>query len=187
MAAPIPSVEPSEFQAGNSYAWTKTLDDYPADDGWTLSYSLRGTPPQAYVIDFSATADGSDFAISLTSATTLDWVPGTYTLAGYVTDGTNRYEVFRGLVTITPNISALTAEEGFDGRTYWQRIRDKLRLTIENGVIRDVIRYSYNGVSTEVVSMADAFKALAYAETMVAQESSRGKNRKILTRFVRPR
>ena len=55
MAATIPTKEPLTIRAGDTIKWTKSLDDYIASDGWTLSYSFRGT---GGMIDITSTADG---------------------------------------------------------------------------------------------------------------------------------
>ena len=51
-----------------------------------------------------------------------------------------------------------------------------------------IVRYSHNGQSTDVLTMKDAFTALAYAEDRVAQEDAinSGQNQKVLTRFRKP-
>lgn len=183
MAAAIPTSEPTEHQAGNTLQFTRNFADYPAGDGWTLSYALRGNLDLTQA-DFAATADGDAFSVHLLPAVSADWAPGTYLLVGYITDGADRFEVYRGTFVVTRDASIAT---GFDPRSYYQRILEQVRAVVENGVIRAPIRYSFNGVSTEIVTMEDAFKALAWLESKVAQESGTVKQRKILTRFVSPR
>ena len=55
MAATVPTKEPLTIRAGDTIEWTKSIDDYKASDGWTLSYSFRGT---GGTIDITSTADG---------------------------------------------------------------------------------------------------------------------------------
>ena len=55
MAATIPTKEPLTIRAGDTIEWTKSIDDYKASDGWTLSYSFRGT---GGTIDITSTAEG---------------------------------------------------------------------------------------------------------------------------------
>lgn len=185
MAATVPTYEPTVLQSGDTLAFTKQLSDYSSAD-WDLTYVLIARLPSVQKIVLLATASGTGFSVSATAATTSNWTPGEYTIVGYVSDGTARYEIYRGQITITPNIQ--NEELGYlDTRSYWEKIRDQLRDTIQSGVIREVIRYSFNGVSTEVVTMKDAFDALAYAESKVKQEQNAGKMQKVLTRFVRPR
>lgn len=185
MAATVPTYEPTIIQAGDTLRFTKSLADYSSAD-YSLTYVLISSLPSVQKISIVATTSGTDFLVSATAATTAEWTPGNYTIVGYVSDSTIRYEIYRGQITITPNIQS--EELGYlDTRTYWEKIRDQLREVIQAGVIREVIRYSFNGVSTEVVTMNDAFKALAYVESKVKQEQNAGKMQKVLTRFVRPR
>ncbi len=186
MAATVPVTEPNTIQAGNSLRFDRTLNDYPASE-WTLTYVLRSRLPAVEKIEIVATPNGDAFEVNVPAATTLEWTPGDFTMVGYVAKSPDRYEVYRAPMTITPDIA--TADLPLDTRSYYERLLAKVRETIESGVVREVIRYNFNGVSTEVWNMADALKALAYLESKVEQEKAKasGKQRKILTRFVRPR
>ena len=55
MAATVPTKEPLTIRAGDTIEWTKSIDDYKASDGWTLSYSFRGT---GGTIDITNSAEG---------------------------------------------------------------------------------------------------------------------------------
>ena len=65
MAATVPTKEPLTIRAGDTIEWTKSLDDYKASAGWTLSYSFRGT---GGTIDITSSAGG---LISISGLTTL--------------------------------------------------------------------------------------------------------------------
>lgn len=188
MSRAVPAIEPTEVQAGNTLEWTKSLDDFPAS-AWTLTYVVRSPTviPQdsSPFSSITATASGDDFAVTITAVTTAAWPAGTYWLLGYVsTVAGQRFEIYRGKLSILPDIQAATS---FDGRTYWERLLDKIRDVIEQGVIRDTIRYTWNGVDVQIVTMEDALKAEAWIASKVAQEKSSTKQRKILTRFVSAR
>lgn len=184
MAAAVPTVEPSQIYAGDSIHFTKTLGDYSAAT-WTLSYRLLSQKGQT-AIDIAATATGTGFDIAVASATTAAWTEGLYYLIGFVTSGTDRVQVHRSEFTVLPNPAASTH---FDGRTYLQRILAILEEVIENGVIRETIRYSYAGQSTEVVSLKDALDARdrIKAQILAEQAAESGKNRRVLTKFTTPR
>jgi len=185
MAATVAQLEPSEIQAGNTLRFDKILDDYPAGDGWVLTYVLRSRLQAVESITITATADGDDHEINVAAATTANWTPGDYTMVGYVTLAPDRYEIFRQQFKVTPDIAS--TDLPYDGRSYYERLLQQVRDMIENGAVREVIRYSFNGVTTEVLTLADAFKAEAWLASKVQQEKSAGKQRKILTRFVSPR
>jgi len=112
--AEIPTVEPTCLTAGDTWAWTRSLSDYPATD-WQLNYTVRG--PTDIDIDWGVevSADGADFAVEVAPAKTATLVAGRYSLYGYVTDGTDRHTVYSEtlLVTADPTtaVAALTVVE----------------------------------------------------------------------------
>ena len=53
MAAETPTKEPTQIRAGDTVTWKKTIDDYKANDGWTLNYSLRGNSEAITLVDGS--------------------------------------------------------------------------------------------------------------------------------------
>lgn len=184
MALTPPTVEPTSLQAGDTLNFIRKFADFPAST-WTLSYRLVSRAGLS-AIDIASTADGDSFEVNIPSATTAAYSAGDYTLFGYVTDGTDRFTVYRGNFTITPD----PASESFiDSRSYLEKVLEKLETVILDGVIREVIRYSYNGVSTEVQSMSQALDARDRIKALIAQEETlaNGRQQKILTRFVNPR
>lgn len=180
MAAPIPTTEPLQIYAGDSIRFDKTLPDFSAAT-WALSYRLLSMKG-AVALDFAATANGTTHEITVAAATTAAWTPGDYVLIGFITSASERIQIYRGKFTILPDPASV---EHFDGRTYLERILALLEEVIEKGVIREVVRYSYGGVTTEVVSMEDALRARERIKAAILQEEAqaKGKQRRILTRF----
>ena len=183
MAAAIPTSEPTEHQAGNTLQFSRNFADYPASDGWSLSYVLRGNLDLTQA-NFAAVANGKAFSIHLLPAITSDGTPGTYLLVGYIANGTDRFEVYRGTFVVTRDASI---ETGFDPRSFWVRILERLQSVYESGVIRAPIRYSFNGVSTDIHTFDELEKAIAYAESKVLQEQGHSRQQRVLTRFIDPR
>jgi hypothetical protein len=186
MALTPPTVEPLRLQAGDTLNFTRELADFDAGDGWTLTYrAISRLGLDAIDIAAATADDGSGFEVDVPAATTAAWAAGEYTLYGFVTDGTDRYQVYQGKLTIAPDPESV---DFVDSRTYLERVLEKLEKVIEEGVIREVIRYSYGGVSTEVQSMRDALDARDRIRAAIAQEqaATTGRQQKILTRFVNP-
>ena len=79
--------------------------------------------------------------------------------------------------------------DSLDDRTFLQKFLEKLESVILEGVIRAPIRYSYGGVTSEIMTLKDALDARDRVKAMMAQEEAiaRGKQRRILTRFTEPR
>lgn len=86
-----------------------TLADYPADDGWVLSYRLTPRAATATAITFDATAVGSDHQVTVPAATTANWAPGAYTCTAWVALSGERFAVPSegGQVQIAPNPATL--------------------------------------------------------------------------------
>lgn len=101
----VQNTEPVAVTAGDTVAWLKTLSDYPANDGWSLSYVLiNGTAK----ITINASASGSDHLVSASAATTAGWTAGDYDYQAYVTKASDRYTVASGRIAIGKSFSAQT-------------------------------------------------------------------------------
>lgn len=108
----LPDTEPDSLVAGESWKWTKSLSDYPADT-WTLTYYfLFSTGTENFSI--VATADGTDYLISEDPATTAGYTPGSYKWQAFVTDGTDKFKVVCGDMEVLPDFSTSTADPRSD-------------------------------------------------------------------------
>jgi len=121
MAADIPTTEPSRVRAGDTWAWTKTLDDYPAPT-WTLTYPLVNSSSK---ITVPATASGTDHAVSVDKATTAAYAAGTYSWIAAVDDGTSRYTLEVGVIEIEPDL-AIAGVTTYDARSNWVKLFDAM-------------------------------------------------------------
>lgn len=117
MPAEIPTSEPTCLTAGDTWAWTNSLGDYPASDGWELSYALRG--PMDLDIDWGSevSADGDDFAVEVAAASTGTLAAGRYSLYGFVTKSGARHTVYRETLLVLADpadaVGALSTAEAF--------------------------------------------------------------------------
>lgn len=184
MAAAVPTKEPTEVNAGDSIHFTKSFNDYPAPT-WELDYRILAMQG-ASAIDLQATADGTDFDVAATPAVTASWTPGDYRMIGFVTSATERFQIYNGKLLIRPDPATVSH---YDGRTYLERVLALLQKTFEEGVIREVIEYSYGGVSSKVQTMEDVLNAIDRIKALIAQEQAQvnGRQRRVLTKFVPPR
>lgn len=110
MAPPIPTGEPEQLVAGDTWKWQRSVPDYPATDGWTLSYALRG----AASIDFDATPDGtgSGYTITVAAGKTAVLVEGTYEWVAWVANTAGeRYTVGSGRVAVLANFAKLSGAD----------------------------------------------------------------------------
>ena len=141
----IPTIEPSEVRAGDTWEWTRTLADWPASV-WTLTYILHNATAKETIV---ATADGDDHSVSVAPAVTALIAAGRYDWIAQVSDGVSRYQVDSGAMDVQPDLSAVAS---YDGRSHARIMLDALEAILEgratDGDI-DTIRASYGEVTTE--------------------------------------
>lgn len=91
--------EPLRFAAGDTLAFIRSLPHFPATDGWSIKYEIRGG---VQPIEFTSVADGSDHAVTVEEDVTAEWLPGAYVLAGYVIQAStnDRHQIYYGSLEI---------------------------------------------------------------------------------------
>lgn len=187
MAHQVPTYEPDQITAGDLITWKKALGDYPAGESWVLSYALTSSSAQ---ITFTGTADDDDHLISVAAATSAAWAAGTYSIQGYVTKGTERYQVYKGDIKILPNLA--TASSGLDDRSHVKKTLDLLEATMEAlaaGTMTSTsvlgTTYTRKNMHTELIPAIEKYKVW-YRQEQDAERVNQGKKPRgrIVTRFV---
>lgn len=161
----IPTSTPSEIIAGDSIAWTITLDDYPASAGYSLSYALVKS---GALIGIASSPDGDDHAVSLSAATTAGYAAGIYDYQAYVTLDADRYKVEDGSITVKPNFAAQTS--GYDNRSHAKKVLDAIDSLLEGKAASDVSSYSIAGRSLTKYSPAELLDLRKYYHKLYRQE-----------------
>lgn len=163
----IPSIEPTEITAGDTARWTRSLSDYPASDGWVLSYSLVKASVR---IAITSTADGDDHAVTVTAATTAGWAAARYDWQAVVTKATERYTVGVGAITVKPNFA--TASAGLDNRTPARRILDALMAAYETYISSrgHVAEYEIAGRKMKFRTVEELLQQIDHWKREVARE-----------------
>jgi hypothetical protein len=185
----IPISEPDTFTAGDTASWRRSFILYPAGAGWVLSYALRKRP-EGTALAFSATADGDWHVVNVDAATTALWPPGDYDGQGYVTNGTERYKVWEGTLTIEPNFAGNYAVD--DTRSHARRVLDNLNLVIEGRAKDDVLNSTIEGTviyritPEQLMLLHDRYTVkVRNEEDAKKKKLGRATGRRILTRFSR--
>jgi hypothetical protein len=119
MARTRPTSEPSSLRAGETWDWERTLSDYPAAE-WTLSYTFTNATAK---IAITASADGDTHVVTVAKATTAAYAAGRYDGFAQVTDGTETYGVWSGVLEVLPDLASATA---YDGRSVARQCYDAL-------------------------------------------------------------
>ena len=185
----IPTNEPLQVTAGDSVTWKRSFSDYPAADGWVLTYALQHSSNTK--ITLTASADGDDHLVSEVAATTAAWGPGIYSWQAYVTKAPDRYQVDTGTLEILPDLSALT---NYDGRSHVKKTLDAIEAVIEGRATKDQESYSFStgGGSrslsrtplADLIMLRTKYKFLYESELNAERVAAGlGTNKKIVTRF----
>lgn len=163
--ATVPTTEPVSIRAGDFLTWTKTLSDYPANDGWVLSYTLINASAK---ITITASASGADHLVSVAAATSAGYTAGSYSWMSRVTKGTEIYTVDTGSMQILPNLAALTT---FDGRSHAKVMVEAIEAAIQGRASSVQLRMAINNRSIEYLSPTELIKWLSFYRAEVAKEA----------------
>ena len=159
----------AQLAAGTTLKITVTLADYSAADGWVLYYRLAprasGTP-----IDITGAALGTNHLVSVARATTANWAPGTYTVAAWVDNGTDRYSVDSeaGEITITPNPATLVA--GTDQRSLAEIGLANVQALLQGKASSGTMDYTINGRQLRSYPLPDLLRLEAKLKGDVDRE-----------------
>lgn len=187
MAATIPTTEPDSIVAGDSAIWTRSISDYPATDGWTLTYSLQ-TADGGEFYTFTATT-GTSYAVNVPAATTATWVPGLYTAAARASLNGEAHTIWQGQIRITPALA-----QDIDRRTHARRVLDNIEAVLEKKATREILNSEVSGVKLEripvdqLLVLRDRYRQEVKSEAAAAAlAQGRGSGRNIFIRMGTPR
>lgn len=185
MAATIPTIEPTSFTVGDTVKWTKTLSNYPASDGWVLSYAFVNS--SATFGESTSTADGDSHAIVITATDSADLTAGVYTWQSYVTYSGERYQVGAGTVTVKANF----ADGAADVRSHAKKVLDAIESVIEGRASEDASSLSIAGRSITKMTLDELVAArsryrVEYANEIKAEriDAGLGHSGRVRIRFL---
>jgi len=149
MAYTVPTSEPAQVRAGDTIKWTIALGDYPASEGWVLSYALVKTGTQ---ITFGSSASGDDHLVNVAPATSGAWAAGKYSFAARVSKAGDVHTVRTGTIEILPSFAAQSS--GYDARSHARKTLEALEAWIEGRDIA-VAEYEIAGRRMRTIPIAD--------------------------------
>lgn len=163
-------MEPTTLNAGDSVSWSRAVPEYPAEDGWTLHYALRG--PAALQFD-AIGGDAGDWKVELEASRTAKWLPGRYRLAAFVSRNDERYTIANADLTVVPDW--LTAEN-VDARTHPRRMLDLIEAALEKRIPKDMASYEIDGQRIDRIPIGELMKLRTIYRAEVQRESRRGQS-----------
>ena len=179
MLAPMSELTalPACFAAGTTVVYRRTLADYAANNGWTLTLHLAGVN----VLSTAGVASGADHVITLTAANTATLGAGVYTWSERVTKGVEAYVVASGTVVVEPNLATATAGQ-------LQSFEEKELAAVEAALASLITSgHSSYQIHGRAVTFADKLELMKIRDALVLRIQRRkrgGKLQTILYRFT---
>jgi hypothetical protein len=179
MTATVRTTEPTQITTRESVEWTKSISDYPATE-WTLKYLFRGRGPGVTV---DATADGDDFAITLTAAMTTSMAAVRYTWQSVLTniaDPTIVKYYQTGYTNVKLGFDPDIDEE-IDNRSANEITLDVINAAISGQMTASVLEYEITTPAgtrkVKRMMASELISAKKYYATLVANERARERSR----------
>lgn len=169
MPQTVPAGEPARVTAGDTATWTRSLPDFPATDGWVLSYALVRT---GVLLGITASAQGADHLVSVAAATTAAWQPGRYAWQASVARGAERHTIGTGYLEVLPDFAAQAG--GHDGRSHARRVLEAVEAVIEGRASQAHAEYAIAGRQLkfipipELLALRDRYRAEVRAQDVAA-------------------
>lgn len=156
---------PSEIQAGDSYAITLSLSDYPAPT-WAVTFSLAG----AAVLSITSTASDTAHVLTLTAAQTATLGAGTYRFRVRVSNGTSVETVETGSLTVLPDIGAMAEGEGV---SWAEKTLAVVEAALSNTLADEMKMYMIAGRQVMTFSPAELMRLRSQLRAEVALQRGR--------------
>jgi len=152
--------EPQDLYSGDSKSWSVTLSNYPASEGWALTYyfSQAGETPTP----IPTTPVGDDYLVSLTPQLTGLMNPGKWSWVSRVAKGSELITVDRGSLKILPDPS-----KPYDSRSHAEKALEAITATLEGRLTESVTEYTIDGVMCKHMTHEELLKLHMLYKAMV--------------------
>lgn len=150
MTPPIPWGEPASAVAGDTWKWQRSVPDYPASDGWALTYRFRGIG----TLDVLATTnmDGASFLVTAAASATGRLPEGSYEWTARVSNGTETYTVDSGRLAVLADFAAVA---GGARQPHIERALALVEAQIEQVLATPVESYGADGITVQRRKLSD--------------------------------
>jgi hypothetical protein len=178
--------EPRRFTAGTTVVWAENLADYPASQGWTLKYAIRG----ANSLDIDAAASGDSFVVTITAAQTATLSSGYYYIQGVAAKGSVKYSLPVVQTFVEVNLALATVP--FDARVSYRIVYDAIMATLLGRATKAQSELEIAGRRLVNMSLDELRRNLQTFEQLAKQQEAQldiaaGKKApRILVEFTKP-
>ena len=177
---------PTVWNAGDTLKWDVSVPDYPATDGWTLTYEVKSK--NEHIATITASADGDGYTVTVPAATSAGYTIGHHHYRAYVTKGSERYTVDSGDLEILKDFED---SGNYDDRTHAEIVLDAIEAVLESRATKDQESYSIAGRSLsrtpigDLLALRDRYKTEVVANHRADQIArGLGSSARIRTRFI---
>ncbi len=158
---------PSKIVAGDTLEFEVTIDDFPSDEGWTLTYYFFNA---AQSFKFQAVADGAGgYSVIVAGAITALWVAGDYSFEGKVASVTaEQHTVDAG--SAVQVLADVTAGLPVDSRSFAKKALDAIEAKIIERASQALTSYTLGDrqinkkTDEELIVTRDRFKKIVLHE-----------------------
>jgi len=158
MAPVTPSGEPQTARAGDTWTWARSFAEYPASEGWALSYELRG-PATLTIGGAMVVATGDLHTVTVPATATAPLPAGSYVLVALLTGsgafGGRRDSIDLGRLQVTPNPSAVVGGEPL---SHAEKMLAQVETAIEDLVAGRTASYMIAGRQVTRLDMAELYR-----------------------------
>lgn len=159
-----PTNESLQLRAGDTWQWRREdLSDYPAGT-WTLTYYFKSAAANFSV---AATADGTNYAVTVAKATTAARTAGRYKWIAVVDNGTERHQVDQGELIVQPDFAA---SGNLDDRSHARKMLDAIEALLEGRATKDQQSMTIGDVSITRMPLDQLLAARDKYRTEVATQ-----------------
>lgn len=168
---------PDRITAGTTVAYTRTLADYPAGDGWTLTLYIAGEK----VLKVAATASGDDFVVLLAASKTGLLKPGSYRYVERVEKAGDVFDAAAGMLVVDADLA--NAQDG-DLQSKDERLLQVLEDVIAGNLADGAIAsYQIGGRAVSKIPMNELVALRNSLRATVAAGQTGRPSRKVLFTF----
>lgn len=171
---------PAQLIAGDSLRLSVPSGDHPGSAGWAVSLVLQALAGGAPVT-VTATQDGDDWKIAVSSVTTATLAPGPYRYLIAATQSGDRSTIEAGQIEILPD----PAKAAQDQRSAARRALDAIDAVLEGRASSEDMKFTFaDGRALEKIPHADLLTLRTHYARIVAREATKGRGpRRVLVRL----
>lgn len=151
--ATVPTQEPTRLTQGDTASWTRSIADYPATAGWTLTYYFTNPSGTVQVeVEAAQNGTGADYLATIDATKAAEFTAlGTYLWRAAVSLSGETVTVLRGRLELLDPYTGAT-----DRRLWLERTIANLETAIENRASDQTVSVAVEGRSQSKISLQEA-------------------------------